>query len=281
MIRYLDYIKLTRPFNCFFAGLAVLVGSSLHRRGYLRASMVDIGFAVVSAMLIAAAGYTINDYFDISIDRINKPGRVLPSGRIKPEKAIVFSFLLFAAGISVSFFTAKIELIIIAIFNSLLLYLYAKHLKKTLLLGNLLVAWAAASTFIYGALANDNLAVIIPIFTYTALYTLSREMIKDAEDMTGDVTYQVKTLAAAVGNKVALVLSLIPILLLSGLLIWKYTSEAMGSSMFWPLIILFLIPLAAFYSIALTKTETKVIRFVSIATKLHMFLLLIVYIVLL
>ncbi len=276
-----DYIKLTRPFNCFFAGLAVLIGSSLQRRGSLRASMVDIGLAVISAMLIAAAGYTINDYFDLSIDRINKPNRVLPSGKIQPEKAVVFSFFLFVAGISVSFITGIIELIILAIVNSALLYLYAKRLKNSVILGNIIVAWTAGSTFVYGALANDNLSVIIPIFVYTALYTLSREMIKDAEDILGDMQYEVKTLAVVVGNKATLILSVIPVIILAFLLVWRYTQEIMSSSMFWPLIMLFTLPLILFYAVVLIKTETKVIRIVSGLTKLHMLILLIAYIVLL
>jgi len=134
---------------------------------------------------------------------------MIPSGKIGPRAAYLYAILLFITGCILSYFTANIFCIIMAFANSLILYLYAKKYKKTLLLGNLIVSYSAASCFIYGGLSAGNLSNIIPIALFAFLFTLIREIVKDAEDITGDIKFNVNSIAIKFGKKAALVVSLI------------------------------------------------------------------------
>lgn len=114
--------------------------------------------AALAAGCIAAGGYVINDVFDLEIDRINRPNRVLPSRQLTPTQASRYSIVLLIIGITAAIGTGRLECIIMAVINSVLLYMYAKSLKTQPVVGNLTVAYAAASVFIFGGFANGNLA---------------------------------------------------------------------------------------------------------------------------
>ena len=96
----MSFFKIIRPFNCFFVALTVFAGAY-----YLRVidQFQQVFFAMLSATFIAAAGYVINDFFDIPIDKINKPKRILPSGKMQPKIAYLYAVLLFVIGILLSF----------------------------------------------------------------------------------------------------------------------------------------------------------------------------------
>ncbi len=180
--------------------------------------------AMISAMFIAGAGYVINDYYDIKIDRINRPQRVLPSGRMQPQVAFIYSVILFLTGFFISFLTNSIYCIIIAFFNCLILYFYTKFWKKSFLIGNLLVAYAAASTFLYGGLATNNFTNSLIIALFAFFYTLLREITKDTQDVKGDKAEGAGTLALRLGEIKTWWISLIPaliILLLPFILFYK------------------------------------------------------------
>jgi len=182
-MRLAGFIAITRPINSFVAGLAAIV-----------AYLIDTGTVIPESLLlffivalITAAGNVINDFFDAEIDAINRPDRPIPSGAVSRGDARRFAVTLFLAGILVSFFTNSL-CISIAIFNTLLLIAYAAKLKSTPLTGNIVVAYISASIFLFGGALNglDGLIRIIPIAAITFFAMLSRELLKDAEDVEGD-----------------------------------------------------------------------------------------------
>jgi geranylgeranylglycerol-phosphate geranylgeranyltransferase len=152
--------------------------------------------------LITAAGNVINDFFDSEIDTINRPDRPIPSGAVSREAARGFAVTLFLAGILVSFFTNSL-CFGIAIFNSILLIAYAAKLKSTPLIGNIVVAYLSASIFLFGGALNglDGLVRIIPIAAITFFAILSRELLKDAEDVEGDRAGGADTVPFRIGIK--------------------------------------------------------------------------------
>nr|MBC8384444.1 UbiA family prenyltransferase [Candidatus Cloacimonadota bacterium] len=174
----MSFLKIIRPFNCLFVAITVFFGASYHNNSITFSPVI---FAILSAGLIAAAGYVINDFFDLKIDLVNKPSRILPSGRMNPKTAYLFSIALFLIGIFVSLFTRNRFCIAIAFINSLILFYYAKSLKSKLFVGNIVVSYAAASTFIFGGFSSGNFKNSLIIAVFAFLYTLIREMIKDAE----------------------------------------------------------------------------------------------------
>jgi len=197
-MRLAGFIAITRPINSFVAGLAAIV-----------AYLIDTGTVIPESLLlffivalITAAGNVINDFFDAEIDAINRPDRPIPSGAVSRGDARRFAVTLFLAGILVSFFTNSL-CIGIAIFNTLLLIAYAAKLKSTPLIGNIVVAYISASIFLFGGALNglDGLIRIIPIAAITFFAMLSRELLKDAEDVEGDRAGGADTVPIRIGIK--------------------------------------------------------------------------------
>ena len=98
----LAYIEILRPLNCFMGAIAVWIGSLV--AGAPLYPGEPVLFAMASAFLICGGGMAINDYFDTEIDRINRPKRPIPSGRMKKDSAFVYSIFLLLAGITLSYF---------------------------------------------------------------------------------------------------------------------------------------------------------------------------------
>jgi len=197
-MRLAGFITITRPINSFVAGLAAIV-----------AYLIDTGTVIPESLLlffivalITAAGNVINDFFDAEIDAINRPDRPIPSGEVSRGAARGFAITLFLAGILVSFFTNSL-CITIAIFNTLLLVAYASQLKRTPFIGNIVVAYLSASIFLFGGALNglDGLVRIIPIAAITFFAMLSRELLKDAEDIEGDRAGGADTVPIRIGIK--------------------------------------------------------------------------------
>jgi geranylgeranylglycerol-phosphate geranylgeranyltransferase len=175
-------------------------------------SSYPILFPVIDALkvalvvfLVTGAGNAINDYFDIEIDRINKPQRPIPSGKIGLRTALYFSLALFFAG---TVLALSINLICgtIALVNSLLLIYYASTLKRTPLLGNIAVGYLTGSTFLFGGAvfyANGGINGVFVLFLLATLATLAREIVKDIEDIKGDREDGARTLPIIIGQKKA------------------------------------------------------------------------------
>lgn len=188
--------RITRPANAFVAGLAAIVAYLIATGTIVPAAL----FLFVIVALITAAGNVINDYYDAEIDAINRPDRPVPSGTVTKSTAKSFAITLFLAGILVSFFTNPI-CIAIALVNSVILMYYAAKLKSTPFFGNLAVAYLSASIFLFGgALAGvTGLYHMLPVAAITLLAMLARELLKDAEDVEGDLAGGAQTLPIRIG----------------------------------------------------------------------------------
>jgi 4-hydroxybenzoate polyprenyltransferase len=172
---------------------------------------------LIASVCIAAAGYIINDYFDLNIDRINKPDKNVIGKVISRRWAILWHMLLsilglLATAIAVSF--QKWYLILANLLCVMLLWLYSTSLKKQLLVGNIVIsiltAWTILIMFFaripfYEAFGITE-EVTAKFFRVSFLYagfafiiSIIREAIKDVEDMEGDRRYGCKTLPIVAG----------------------------------------------------------------------------------
>ena len=148
----------------------------------------------LSTVLIAAAGYIINDYYDIKIDLINKPDRVVIGKSITRRYAILFHTFISSLGIILgTLVSLKIGLVNIICF--FLLWLYSNKLKRQPFIGNLLVAILTGLAIGLVNLLYEVNNTLVVIYALFALFvTLVREIVKDIEDMKGDNTFGCKTL---------------------------------------------------------------------------------------
>ncbi|MFH1229399.1 MAG: UbiA family prenyltransferase [Candidatus Aenigmatarchaeota archaeon] len=195
----LSYLEILRIPNAILSIVAVIVSAILV--GFY--SPLQIAIACAAVFLISGAGMVINDYFDYEADKVNRPKRPLPSGRISKRNALVYSLILFAIGNLLTLFL-NIQMTAIALVNTLLLVAYSWKLKKVLLVGNFVVSYETASILVFGSLLSGSItATIIILSTMVFSMNTAREIAKTIEDMEGDRKINARTLPIVAGKNFA------------------------------------------------------------------------------
>lgn len=183
--------------------------------------MVDVLFwlLLLSSLLVAAGGYIINDYFDVNIDLVNKPDRMVVDKSISRRWAILWHFIFSCAGVLLGFYIGvKNGNWLIGIANLicvLLLWFYSTSFKKQLLSGNILIslltAWVVMVVYLYAIMQptasvsgempqGDKLLRLALVYaSFAFLISLVREVVKDMEDVEGDRRYGCNTMPIAWG----------------------------------------------------------------------------------
>jgi len=174
-------LEITRPHNCTLVFGSVLLGGWLG----VHSLPPPLLLAALSAGLVAAGGYAFNDLWDIATDRLNKPGRPLPSERLPIWLARTIAFGLTGLGIGLALILpATCRGIVLAAVLGLLLY--NRCLKGVPLAGNLLIGGLGGLTFLYGGAAVQSLIASAVPAAFASLYHTGREILKDLEDVKGD-----------------------------------------------------------------------------------------------
>jgi 4-hydroxybenzoate polyprenyltransferase len=250
--------------------------------GIFPAHLSGLQFFILSTstVLITASGYIINDYFDIHIDAINKPGKNIVGKKIGKKTALILFIVLSALGILLGFYIAvaisKPQLGILQVFSVASLWMYSSYYKRRLFAGNIIVAFLCAlSVFITGLYEPEFYKNIIFLTWFVVpafLLTLVREMIKDIEDIDGDELSQCKTAPIVLGITKTKIIILSIILLLTAYL-WHilkqnfYINKVIN---FWYLLSLFIIPIAALFYLVITAREKKDYYYASQFSKILM-----------
>ncbi|ABO36027.1 geranylgeranylglycerol-phosphate geranylgeranyltransferase [Methanococcus maripaludis C5] len=191
------YFELIRLNNCLMASFGAFIGGLI--ASYFNLEMVNnLIFASIVVFLVCGFGNALNDIYDLKIDRINKPERPIPSKRISLTNARIFSYLLVFTGLCISLF--NITCFLMAVLNSIVLQQYASTYKKNKIIGNLIVAYLTGSVFIFGGIAVGNIDVTIMLFLCALFAMWSREIIKDYEDIEGDIQEKVISIPIKCGE---------------------------------------------------------------------------------
>lgn len=203
---------------------------------------------VAASVLIAAAGYIINDYFDINIDLINKPGKLVVDKIINRRWAILWHFIFSLAGAVITaeyvykqYDNYSLAVLILNVLCIGALWLYSTTFKKKLLIGNVLISLLTAWTILILYLANCTswlyakgpvdsirayeiantkvfkLAILYASFAF--IISLVREVIKDMEDIEGDERHGCRTMPIAWGIPAAKVFTAVWLIVLIAVLI--------------------------------------------------------------
>jgi 4-hydroxybenzoate polyprenyltransferase len=200
----------------------------------------DFLLLLFSSVVIAAGGYIINDYFDMDIDNVNKPHKLVIGKIIRRRWAMLFHMLLSLVGL---FLTAVVAIhinnMLLLIFNFIsvvLLLFYSTTFKKRLLIGNviisLLTAWVVGVLFVAELKIGDigymleHKDMIEGLYKYTLIYagfafivSLVREVVKDLEDIIGDKKYGCTTMPIVWGVNVSKIYAATWVVVLIGALI--------------------------------------------------------------
>ena len=177
-----------------------------------------------ATVLIAAGGYVINDYFDVKIDRINRPDEVVVTRSVSKPAAMRLSVGLSAAGVVCGIAAAAIlrSMTIGIVFAVVpgLLWFYSSSYKRLFLIGNLTIALLAGLTPLLVAMANVAVLqlryeTILPYTTlvhdlyawlggfalFAFLLTWTREIVKDMQDQMGDRELECHSMPIVWGEK--------------------------------------------------------------------------------
>jgi 4-hydroxybenzoate polyprenyltransferase len=209
---------------------------------------------VASTVMIAAAGYIINDYYDIKIDLINKPDRVVIGKTITRRYAIFFHTIISVTGVGMGLLINwKVGAVnFVSVF---LLWLYSNNLKRLPLIGNLVVSLLTGlSIFLLSFLYEQYLPLVMTYSLFAFFMTLIREIVKDMEDMKGDTTFGCRTLPIVWGIRKTKSFLYGTILVFSFLVLWlDYQQLKISWIYFIPLLF---VPMSILFY-RLLKADTK------------------------
>jgi 4-hydroxybenzoate polyprenyltransferase len=189
---------------------------------------------VAASVTIAAAGYIINDYFDLNIDLVNKPSKLIIEKYINRRWAMVLHLGFSTLGFALSCYAGyKLRNIYIPFFNLLAiagLWFYSTTFKRKLLVGNILISLLTAWVIGVIALAEYNLVkntesqlvIISRLLKVSFLYSgfafiisIVREVVKDMEDIEGDLKYKCETMPIVWGIPVSKVFAAVWLVVLT------------------------------------------------------------------
>jgi geranylgeranylglycerol-phosphate geranylgeranyltransferase len=194
---------ISRPINVLISMLSIFMAAFI--TGTI-SPLSKVLLACFSGGIIMAASNTMNDYFDLDIDRVNRPKRPLVSGKLSPLFALRLAQLEFVVGIVLGLFIS-FTAFLIALSISSLIIIYSYKLKRMPLIGNLLVGFATGMAFIYGGVAVNRIRETVVPAVFSFFYHFGREIIKDVQDMQGDAAGHARTFPLVYGEKAALQLT--------------------------------------------------------------------------
>lgn len=238
---------------------------------------ISYSLMVIVTMLIAVAGYVSNDYYDLEIDKVNRPDRPAVSGKIDhptlPSIAGAFSLLAIVGMIVLSLRMQSFWPIPVLLLALITVWWYARYLKKSLFLGNLAVSFMSSLTLgmawlfewlmlnkadihIYETKPLSRIAIGIVVFAF--MLSLIREIIKDLEDMEGDRQNNCRSIPIVKG--IAFTRNLIYSLTIL-LFILLVIGQLGLTTLYFPMVVLWLIPAVQlpllFFTIKLRKAAGK------------------------
>lgn len=237
MAGLVPWVRLARPGNSAISLVGTVVGGlsvvGLHAPDLITLLALLLVAGLVP-FLVTSAGNALNDFLDVEGDRINHPERPIPSGDISPDGARRFSIVLFAlSGVPLAVLPAVgllsggavwedlLEMMAIWIASIILLVNYETRTKAQGITGNVTVAFLTGAVFLFGGAAVGHPLPTLPWLLMAFFATLSREVIKDMEDLEGDKDRQtlpktagipVATATARASVAIAILLSALPLL---------------------------------------------------------------------
>ena len=182
----LAFKHLMRIGNCFMGILMVVIGSYAVFQGTVLDHIEVIIPACAVAFFLMAGGNMINDVFDVEVDLTAHPTRAIPRGIFSRRFVLLWALSFYGLAL---FFAAMINRnsFLFALSAEILLVLYELYFKKYPGIGNVVIAALVGSVFLGTAAAIDRWKILAFLGSLTFLVNVAREMIKDIEDIEGDV----------------------------------------------------------------------------------------------
>ncbi len=196
-------LKISRPVNLVILAFAQLMTAyflvETSRKGLPVLQDINLYFIILSTVIIAAAGYMINDYYDVKIDYVNKPDEVIIGKGMKRRVVLFFHSILNISGITIGWLASP-RIAVINFIAAFLLWWYSNSLKRLPFVGNFTVALlTAVSIWVIGYYYQKSELLVLTYAIFAFFLNLIREIIKDIEDRQGDRKHGCRTLPIVIG----------------------------------------------------------------------------------
>jgi len=193
-------VDIIRPVNCAMIGFAVVVGAFVSKPSSIPWLQLVLGF--FTGFFVCAYSMSVNDVYDLEVDRVNRPDRPIPSGRISVRQASTLSLTMLVVGLACALISFVPLAVVMAVAYAFLSWLYNAKAKRTGLPGNLIVASSLAIPFIYGgAVSGGSIGgSLLLMMALTAFFSgVGREVVKSMADVEGDAKREVNSIARTRG----------------------------------------------------------------------------------
>jgi geranylgeranylglycerol-phosphate geranylgeranyltransferase len=219
--KLLAHIEMSRPYTVIWCGLVSLTGASL-----LYQNIPPLPTAVLVTfipMMGWIAGLYLSDYLDQNLDKIQKPHRPLPSGRITPREALGIGGLVAISGFLLSFLLGQLNVLLV-IPVAILVFLYGRYAKSRGILGNIIRGLVIMLAYFYGIAAINHTLTDIPLSLWLfslvfLLHDTNSNLIGAIRDIQGDKEGGYHTIPVKYGIPVSLGISITLSALYTSLLI--------------------------------------------------------------
>jgi geranylgeranylglycerol-phosphate geranylgeranyltransferase len=210
------YLALTRPGNMILTAIAVIAGSFVAAGPEIMDFQIEVAICCLCSMMLVGGGNALNDYNDRETDKENHPERPIPSGSISADTTSVYAQALLASGLLILLFALDNKMpFVIALIGILLLIAYENGLKAAGISGNITVGLMSGAVFLFAGMAVNNPGPTLWMFGLAVLATITREIIKDVQDLEGDRDR--RTLPANIGIKDSMRVAILFLLVAIGL----------------------------------------------------------------
>jgi len=172
----------------------------LVRNGFLPEIGLDMWLLIVSTMLVAAGGYIINDYYDLKIDLMNRPEKVVVGRELSRRKALLMHTTLSVVSIMVGWMVSW-QLAMIHVFSVTMLWYYSNHLRR-IFIGKAVIAMLTALSILIVGVAFGVVSYRLMAFAaFGAAIVWIREIIKDMENAPGETAFGVESVPVVWGYR--------------------------------------------------------------------------------
>ncbi|BAB59888.1 4-hyroxybenzoate octaprenyltransferase [Thermoplasma volcanium GSS1] len=177
--------SIVRPVNGFMGFISTYISAFIAIGYAVTSHLLPVTLAAFSVFLVTSGGNIINDIVDIDVDRVNHPNRPLVTGEIRVSSAKFIASAMFAVAIVLSLLISFIATGIVVLAIMLLIF-YELYFKKTGLPGNTVISLLIGLIFVFGGISVSSYGKMIFLFVLAFTSNMSREIIKDVEDVNGD-----------------------------------------------------------------------------------------------
>ena len=210
------YLALTRPGNMILTAIAVVAGSFIAAGPEIMDFQIEVAICCVCSMILVGGGNALNDYNDRETDKENHPERPIPSGSISADTASIYAQALLGSGLLILLFALENKMpFVIALIGILLLTAYENGLKAAGISGNITVGLMSGAVFLFAGMAVNDPGPTLWMFGLAVLATITREIIKDIQDLEGDRDR--RTLPASIGIENSMRVAILFLLIAIGL----------------------------------------------------------------